>query len=1284
MNPTRFRRGLGLLLAFLLTRTVALALPGDLDLTFGSGTGKVTTPLGSGDALANATAIQSDGKIVVVGTASNGSDNDFCVIRYNSDGSLDSSFHSTGSVLTPVGSGDDVAKAVVLQTDGKIVVAGSATVGSFTDFAVVRYNSDGSLDSTFLSTGIVTLSMSGGDDYAQGVVVQSDGKILVAGFSSNGSNTDFALARLNDDGTPDSAFNTTGQVVTPVGGFSSGAYSVALQGDGKIVAAGYAFDGSSYDFAVLRYDASGTLDSTFNSTGIVTTPLGMSDDFAFKVVVQADGKIVAAGYGTVGGGADFALARYQTNGALDPGFNGTGKVLTAIGPGDDIGNSLAIQSSDQKLVVTGYASNGTDSDFAIVRYKTDGTLDTTFQGTGKVTTPVGAADDLGASVAIQSDGRYVIAGYTLNGATYEAALVRYQGDTPPVVTTDAATGIQPTQATFNGTVNPKGVATTAYVEISTDSGMAGATPVDAAVDVGSGNSPVPFSQPGNLLPHTTYYYRAVASSLGGAGQGNILSFTTPDSPPAVTTLAADGISPVAATLHGTGNPLGLMATGYFEYGTDPLLADASVTPDLSLGAGQTPVAMDQPIGPLAPGATYYYRAVVATAAGTSAGAILSFSTGASVPVGTILQGPVVNPVNGHAYYLLSADTWTSSEARARTLGGHLVTINDAAENQWVYDTFDGANQHLWIGLTDLVKEGTFGWVNGQAVTYTNWNGGEPNDGAGGPPEDFAHLISGNGGLWNDGMETALLVGVVEVPDAELVVDVSSGVPGQPNSTFFEFGAPAVDGGRVGGAATITTNGKKQTIIFGGIDGGVIANTSGPAPGDAVFTALGDPVFAGEGLAFTAVSRANPAQIPLFLIDTRLGIADSLRATTPRLGKPLAGLFSKTSRSNSLRLAARQGDGAPGASDARFSKLPTFGLPRNRPGVFFTGKLARGGGVTAKNDSGVWREKTAGNDSDLLLRTGFTILAAEGETASVTKLTTMIPVESATDQRRSFAPDGTVSALAAFADKTTGLVIVDSAGTKLVPVTSRSVVPGLPDASFDRLDPPAVAHGGLFAFHAALRAAARGLPPPPNSAIFVSRNGLRTRVAAVNDVLGSQTQERLRSVGQPLLGQSGLLAFLTTLQRVAGNPVKPVRGIPVRKGIVQVRDDDKKVIIAVGDPAPECGAGVTLQRIQSVVVTDTPGGHIVFTGTVTGKGLDKLSRQGIWSVSSSGVIKLLLRTNQTVVVNPTGVQPTLRVFEALQAKPASQGQGRSTDEVGFVTAKVKLSDRRTGVLRIPLK
>jgi uncharacterized delta-60 repeat protein len=1905
---------------------------GSVDGTFGPSTGIVVTSVGSGDTLANSTVIQSDGKIVVAGTASNGIDNDFCVIRYNADGSLDPGFNGTGSVLTAVGTGDDAAKAVALQTDGKIVVAGFAGLGSFASFGVVRYNPDGSLDSSFNSIGTVTIMMGSGDAYAQGVVVQADGKIVVAGYSSDGSTTSFALARLLSDGTLDPSFNGTGKIITPVGGFNSGANSVALQGDGKIIAAGYASNGSNYDFAVLRYGTNGALDPTFNGTGVVTTPFDISDEFAFKVAVQADGKIVAAGYATLASAADFALARYQANGTLDPGFNnGAGKITASIGPADDIAYGLAIQDSDQKLVVTGTASNGNDSDFAVMRFKTDGTLDTTFHGTGKVTTPIGAGDDFSLSAAIQSDGKIVLAGSTVNGSTYEAALVRYLGDTPPIVTTEVATGIQPMQAvlsatvnpngfdtqvsflygmdsgladgvsttpfnigsgmsvlpenqvvtglrpnttyyfrvvasspggmaygnilvfdtatsapkitnqmataihatsanlsamvdaygemtdggfrygtdptltsymevtslnagsgqgpvpiqktiigltigqtyyyralasnptgtssgpilsfvtatvagdatpdfvpgvddgavramavqpdgavviggaftsiggtprahlarlnsdgtldmsfnpgadalveaiaiqpdgkiviggtfgtvagtsrsgiarlngngtldslnaptagdvtclalqpdgkilfggnisavggiprngiarlnadgaldmgfdpdvtsvsyppvaciavrsdgrivlggnfsavggqprphvalvnengsinagfsngasdlvaalavqpdgkvivggaftsiagaprnriarldavgaidptfdpnvdnsvntlalqadgaillggsfqnvggnprsriarvsktgaldggfdfgpedevlglqieadgrvlvggyfsyvgavqrpflarlangaasqaltvpsasrvewlrsgtapetqfvtfesstdggtnwsplgfgarisggweltglslpivgmvrarafapgglfggsssivqqvapfafgvvptvstqaadgitaqgaTFHGTGNPNGLATMAFVEIGVDSGLADATPIAPAVDLGNGASPVPFSQPANLFPHTTYYYRAAATNAVGTGRGNILSFTTLDLPPTVTTLAADGIGPAFATLHATGTPFGLAATGHFEYGTDPLLADASATPDVSLGAGQTPVALDQPIGPLGAATTYYYRAVVTTAAGTSEGSILSFSTASPPVVGVIEAGPIVNPVNGHTYYLLSQDTWTSSEARARVLGGHLVTINDATENQWVYDTFDGATRSLWIGLTDLVKEGTFVWVNGQVVAFTNWNGGEPNDGLGG--EDYAHLIGGSGGFWNDAGGAIMFHGVVEVPDAELVVDAGGGVPGQQGSTFFTFGSPTVDGGRVGGAAMVTTDGKKQTLIFGGIDGGVIASTGGDAPGNAIFTALGDPVFGGEGLAFTAVSRANAGQIPPFMFDTRFGAADFIRAATPRLGKPLAGLFSKISRGSSLRQAAVQGGMAPGAGTGRFSKLPTFGLPRNRPGVFFTGTLARGGGVNKTNDSGVWREKTTGDDSDLLLRTGDPIVAADaenGQTPNVTKLTLMVPVESATDQRRSFAPDGTVAATATFADKSSGLVIVDSDGTKSVPVTTRTD-PGIANATIDRLDPPAVAHGGLFAFQAALRAAARGLPPPPSKVIFVSRDGIRERVAGTNDVLGDQTRERLRSVGQPLLGQSGLLAFLTTLQRVAGLPgeERPVPRFPVRKAIVQVRDGVKKVVIAVGDPAPECGEGVTLQRIQSVVVTDTPGGHIVFTGTITGKGLDKLSRQAMWSVSSSGVVKLLVRTNQSVVVNATGTQPKLRLFEALVAKPASKGQGRSTDEVGFVTARVKLVDgrvSRTGVLRIPLK
>lgn len=428
--------------------------PGSLDTTF-NGTGKVTTPIGSGNDLGLSTVIQPDGKTVVAGYARNTND-DFAVVRYNTDGALDTTFNGTGKVTTPVGTSSDQAYSIALQTDGKIVVAGYAVLGS-ADFAVVRYNSDGTLDTTFNATGKVTTAFAGFDDIAYSVAIQSDGKIVAAGYSYDGTKENFAVARYNSDGTLDTTFNGTGKVTTPIGSGSDLAQGVAIQG-GKIVAAGYTSVASSHDFAVVRYNSDGTLDTTFNGTGKVTTPVGAGSDLAHAVAIQTDGRIVAAGTASGGG---FAIVRYNDDGTLDTAFNGTGKFTTGA-PGDSA-YSVAIQT-DGKILAAGTTFNGANNDFSTVRLNTNGTLDTTFNATGRVVTGFGGGDDLGASVAIQPNGRIVVAGYTNNGSNYDFGVVAYHQTgciTPTATSTPTNTGTNtPTPTpTSSGTPSISGVVT---------------------------------------------------------------------------------------------------------------------------------------------------------------------------------------------------------------------------------------------------------------------------------------------------------------------------------------------------------------------------------------------------------------------------------------------------------------------------------------------------------------------------------------------------------------------------------------------------------------------------------------------------------------------------------------------------------------------------------------------------------------------------------------------------------------------------------------------------------
>ena len=308
---------------------------------------------------------------------------------------------------------------------------GRSSNGSNEVFAVVRYNPDGSLDTTFDGDGKVTTAVLSSGDSASSVAIQTDGKIVVGGRSNSGSKVDFALVRYNPDGSLDTTFDGDGKVTTTILSSSTNedGKSVAIQPDGKIVLGGFSHNGSNYDFAVVRYNADGSLDTSFSGDGKLTTAVLSADDYALSVAILPDGKIVAAGGTHNSSNDDFALVRYNADGSLDTTFDGDGKVTTAVRSFDDIAYSLAIQP-DEKIVVGGESSNGANYDFAVVRYNTDGSLDTTFDGDGKVTTAVLSGNDSGYSIALQPDGKIVAAGISYNGSNNDFAIVRYNGDAP--------------------------------------------------------------------------------------------------------------------------------------------------------------------------------------------------------------------------------------------------------------------------------------------------------------------------------------------------------------------------------------------------------------------------------------------------------------------------------------------------------------------------------------------------------------------------------------------------------------------------------------------------------------------------------------------------------------------------------------------------------------------------------------------------------------------------------------------------------------------------------------
>lgn len=259
---------------------------GKLDTSFGSD-GIVTTPMGSfNEAGIQSVAVQADGKIVVAGYCKGiGGNIDIALARYNPDGTLDASFDGDGKAITSIGS-DSAAMSVAIQSNGKIVVVGYTGPGGSHDFVILRYNPDGSLDPSFGGSGIVTTSFSPGNDEAMSVAVQSDGKLVVAG--SDGAA--FQVARYLPNGNLDAGFGNGGAATT-FPGQNVTAFGVAIQPDGRIVVAG-----GSASTVLARYIFDGKLDSTFDGDGIVITEVGPLNDQAHALAIQPDGHIVVGGY----------------------------------------------------------------------------------------------------------------------------------------------------------------------------------------------------------------------------------------------------------------------------------------------------------------------------------------------------------------------------------------------------------------------------------------------------------------------------------------------------------------------------------------------------------------------------------------------------------------------------------------------------------------------------------------------------------------------------------------------------------------------------------------------------------------------------------------------------------------------------------------------------------------------------------------------------------------------------------------------------------------------------
>jgi uncharacterized delta-60 repeat protein len=407
--------GLGVAAALAVVLTPGgLAAGGALDASFG-GDGRVTTAFPYGG-FATAVAVQPDGRIVVAGVAGDEvGGGHFAVVRYLPDGSLDSAFDGDGMAVTPIGERSGMASAVAIDGQGRIVVAGDDATARF---ALVRYLPDGSLDPAFGGDGIVTTGFTSGRDIAHAVVIQPDGRIVVAGQAGTRVPR-FAVARYRPDGSLDPSFGGgDGKAMTRMGIWGV-ASAVALQPDGRIVLAG------SQGFGLVRYRRDGALDRSFGGDGRVmaATDTGLGMAFAHALAIRSDGKLVVGGFEATR--FSLAIARFRPDGRIDRPFGDRGWTFTSVGPGDELAHGLVLRASGKVVVVADIGPHETGDDVVprilVLRYRADGRLDTTFGRNGKVTTRFpGGVFVRGA--AELPDGRVVAVGGTGGGSAFAVAV----------------------------------------------------------------------------------------------------------------------------------------------------------------------------------------------------------------------------------------------------------------------------------------------------------------------------------------------------------------------------------------------------------------------------------------------------------------------------------------------------------------------------------------------------------------------------------------------------------------------------------------------------------------------------------------------------------------------------------------------------------------------------------------------------------------------------------------------------------------------------------------------
>ncbi len=399
---------------------------GKLDKSFGD-KGIVITDLYHDNDYCKSMAIQKDGKIILAGFTDNGTNEDFALCRFHPDGALDTLFGTKGKIITPVGHDYDLAYAVKIQSSGKIIAAGYTGDEKHEDFVLVRYNSDGKIDSSFGNKGIVITSIGKISDNLFALEVLPDDKIIAAGNTNNGTMSGFVLVKYQQNGQTDMQFGTDGIVITYFDNAEATADALVLQKDGKIILGGSVRKNIYSDFALVRYLPNGLTDTTFGKNGTVLTSISKNNDNVTSLLIQPDGKIIAGGNTFFNNKNDFAAVRYLPDGAVDTTFGNKGIVINDEDGANEF-SSISLLQEDGKILLIGNTTSDSITNIKIIRYTSRGKPDKTFGKRGKTTTKIanGYRFHYAFAGAIQADGKILVSGNSRLGNFTDLTLLRYK------------------------------------------------------------------------------------------------------------------------------------------------------------------------------------------------------------------------------------------------------------------------------------------------------------------------------------------------------------------------------------------------------------------------------------------------------------------------------------------------------------------------------------------------------------------------------------------------------------------------------------------------------------------------------------------------------------------------------------------------------------------------------------------------------------------------------------------------------------------------------------------